>query len=97
MNREEYREKVKKAIDEIFDQIDKLSAKAENASGKVRQEFEGRIKELEQLRDQMVEKMEEFADSTDSKWEEVKETVNSSLDSFKEGFKKLGSIFEKKE
>ncbi len=94
MERNEYRENVKKAIDEIFDQIEALRGKADKASDKVRQEYNERIKELESLRNQMESKLDEIADAADSKWDEVKETVNSSLASFKEGFKKLGSLFD---
>lgn len=94
MERNEYRENVKKAIDEIFDQIEALRAKADNASDKVREEYNEKIKELEMLRNQMESKLDELAHAADNKWEEVKDTVNSSLESFKEGFKKLGSLFD---
>lgn len=94
MERNEYRENVKRAIDEIFDQIEALRDKADKASDKVRQEYSERIKELESLRNQMESKLDELADTADNKWDDVKETVNSSLESFKEGFKKLGKLFD---
>jgi len=94
MERNEYRENVKKTIDEIFDQIEVLKAKADNASEKVKQEYNEKIKELELLRNQMESKLDELANTAENKWDEVKETVNSSLESFKEGFKKLGSLFD---
>lgn len=87
MERNEYRENVKKAIDEIFDQIEALKAKADNASEKVRQMYQEKIIELELLRNQMEAKLNELANSADSKWDEMKETLNSNLESFKEGFK----------
>lgn len=94
MERNEYRENVKKTIDEIFDQIEALRAKADNASDKVRQEYYEKIKELEMLRNQMESKLDELSRAADSKWDDVKETLNSSLVSFKEGFKKLGKLFD---
>ncbi len=94
MERNEYRENVKKSIDDIFDQIEVLKTKADNASEKVKQEYNQKIKELESLRDQMENKLDELTNAADSKWDDVKETVNSSLESFKEGFKKLGSLFD---
>lgn len=94
MERNEYRENVKKAIDEIFDQIEALKVKADNASEKVRQEYQEKIKELELLRNQMEAKLDELANTADSKWDKMKEVLDSSLQSFKEGFKKLGKLFD---
>lgn len=94
MERNEYRENVKKDIDEIFDQFEALRAKADNACDKVRQEYQKKIKELELLRNQMEAKLDELVNTTDNKWKETKEIINSSLQSFKEGFKKLGKLFD---
>lgn len=94
MERNEYRENVKKTIDETFDQIEALKVKADNASEMVRQEYQEKIKELELLRNQMEAKLDELANTADSKWKEMKEILDSSLQSFKEGFKKLGKLFD---
>ncbi len=94
MERNEYRENVKKAIDEIFDQIEVLKTKADNASEEVKQEYHQKIKELELLRDQMENKLQEIANAADDKWDDVKKTVNSSFESFREGFQKLGDLFK---
>lgn len=88
------KEKIKKLIDEMDDQIIVLETKVENVKETVKAEYKEKLSALKVKRDEFRASYEKLADATEEKWVEAKEVFVSASESFKEGFKKLKSLFE---
>ncbi len=92
MEREEFKEKAKKSIDDLFLQIEKLEAKMHKAKADAKLKYKDEIDELKQKKAEM----QGLLDKVEDKWEDVKLAFNESAPSFKEGFARLAKIFDKK-
>jgi 5'-3' exonuclease len=95
MEKQEFREKAKQSIDEIFDKIEELKAKKDEAKAELVGKYEEQIAELEAKRDELQSKYDQLIDAAEDKWEDVKGAFTESAASFKEGFSKLLSPFKK--
>lgn len=87
------KEKVKRQIDEMDNQIDVLEAKFENAKAEAKVEYKEKLAALKSKRNDVKARFDKLADATEEKWEESKDVFASASDSFKEGFNKLKSLF----
>jgi SMC interacting uncharacterized protein involved in chromosome segregation len=96
MEREEFKEKTKQGIDELFAQIDKLEGKMKQASADAKVKYKDEIDELRQKKAEMQNVLDKLENAVEDKWEEVKAAFNESAPSFREGFARLGKIFNKK-
>ena len=97
MNREKFKEKAKKKIDEIFAKIDDLEAKKDLAVGQTKIEYEKKIAELKLKKDELSAKYDKLVNATEENWEEVKTAFSDASKSFKNGFSSIFSIFRKKD
>jgi hypothetical protein len=96
MEREEFKEKTKKSIDDLFIRIEKLEAKMKKAKADAKVEYKDEIDELRQKKAEMQSLLDKMENAVGDKWEEVKTAFNESAPSFKEGFARLAKIFSKK-
>lgn len=94
MDRENFKNKAKENIDELFAKIDELEARKDKAIGDVKTGYEEKLAELKAQKEELVSKYNQLVDSSEENWEEVKETFQSATDSFKEGFSKIASLFD---
>ena len=94
MDRENFKNKAKQSIDEIFAKIDELEAKKDKAFEGAKIEYEVKITELKAKKEELTAKYNKLMDSSDENWEEVKNAFSSASESFKEGFSKIGSLFK---
>ena len=92
MNREEYKKEAKSTIDEVFNQINELEAKKENAKEEVKASYNEKLAELKAKRDEMKTKDEDLLTSSEDKWEEVRDTFDSASNSFNQGFSELTTL-----
>lgn len=95
MNREEFKEKAKGVIDDIFVKIDELEEKKENFEGEAKEKYEEKLKELEEKKEELEKKYKDLEEGAEGKWEEVKESFSKSADFFRQGIKDLMNIFNK--
>ncbi len=93
MERNDFKEKAKKGIDEIFSKIEMLESKIEKTNEKIRPEYEKSLAEIKLRKAELELKYDSLINASDAKWEEAKDAFTSSLESFKEGFTKLASVF----
>ena len=93
MDRNEFKEKAKQQIDDIFAKIGELEAKQMQVEAQGKVEFEKNLQSMKELKTELEKKYDDLETATDEKWEEVKETFSSSADSFKEGFSKIFGLF----
>jgi len=87
------KEKVKKQIDEMDDQIGVWEAKIENVKTEAKVEYKEKLAALKAKRNKVKTKYDELADATEEKWEEAKDVFSSAGESFKEGFDRLKTLF----
>lgn len=93
MNKEEFKAKAAKSIDEVAAKIDELKAKKESVEHHVKSDYEQAIKTLGNKKVEIQAKYDDLKDASEDKWEEAKEAFSSASDSFKEGLSKISSLF----
>lgn len=88
------KEKIKKQIDEMDDQIRIWEAKLASAKSQAKAEYYEKIADLKAKRNQVKAKYDELLDAAEEKWEDAKDVFSSASESFKEGFAKLKTLFD---
>jgi vacuolar-type H+-ATPase subunit D/Vma8 len=63
-------------------------------SSELKAEFDEKIKTLKAKGEELKQKIGSYEDEGEDKWDEVKEVLIDSMDSFKQGFVKLGKLFD---
>ncbi len=94
MDKNEFKEKAKRSIDDLFDKIEELDSKKEKASEKMKAEYNENIANIKVMRADLLEKYKALEHASAENWEEKKAVFNSSMESLKEGFSKLANIFK---
>ena len=94
MNRNEFKEKAKKSIDDLFLKIDDMERKKDHAKDDAKWKYERVISELKSKRDELEVRLQAASNASDEKWEEFKVTFEDSMSSFREGFDKLKGFFK---
>ncbi len=92
MNKEDFKKKAKKSIDDIFAKIDELEAKKDKVKEDAKAEYEEKLNNLKTKRKELQAKYDALNNASDEKWEDVKSTFSSATDSFKDGFSKIASL-----
>ena len=95
MEREEFKQKAKQSIDDIFARIDQLEGKMDQAKADAKVKYKEEIKELKKKKADLQSKYDKLEDAVEDKWEEVKNAFTESAGSFKAGFSRLGKLFTK--
>ncbi len=94
MEREDFKNKAKKSLDEIFAKIDELEAKKDKAFNEVKAEYEETISELKKKKDELLTKYNRLSNASEEDWEEIKNAFSSASVSFKDGVSKFISLFK---
>ena len=95
MNRQEFKEKAKKTLDDVFSKIEDLEKKSERVSEKAKTEFNEEIAELKMQKAKLEKKYHDLENAGEEQWEKAKSVFKESSESFKEGFEKLGKLVSK--
>ncbi len=94
MDRNTFKDKAKKGIDDLFSEIEKLEQKREKLQGEARVKYNEKIAQLKEKRIELQHKYQSMKDATPEKWEEARGSFSKSFDSLKEGFSRLAEIFK---
>lgn len=94
MDRQEFKEKAKQSIDDIFAKIDELKQKRGTIETDLKDTIDEQIKKMEAIKSELELKYKDLIDANEEKWDEVKQAFSESAGSFKEGLSKLKSIFK---
>ncbi|MCR9262438.1 MAG: hypothetical protein NXH95_22215 [Pseudomonadaceae bacterium] len=93
-SREDYIEKAKNQLDALNNKLDKLEAKAERASGELKNEIHQELNDLRASRTQVEGKLHELRSAGDAAWDDVKiglemawKSLSESVDSAAQRFK----------
>ena len=95
MDRENFKNKAKQAIDDMFAKIDELEAKRGKIHGEAKAEYDNMIKQMKKRKDQLVAKYNKLKSiKKDEEWDEVKKSFSSASRSFREGISKIGDLLK---
>jgi phage host-nuclease inhibitor protein Gam len=95
MEREEFKQKAKESIDDLFAEIEKLEAKMSKAKADAKVKYAGELETLRQKKAEMESLYDKLENTVGEKWEEIRTAFVESAPSFKAGFSRLGKIFKK--
>jgi chromosome segregation ATPase len=92
------KEKKEKALGtakaEYEEKLAEVKAKKEKALEVVKSEYDEKIVDLKTKKDELLARYDRLAEATEENWEEVKDAFSSASESFKEGFRKIASLFD---
>ncbi|MGE3804167.1 MAG: hypothetical protein AB7K24_05805 [Gemmataceae bacterium] len=77
---DEFRTEMNKAIDSASAKIDKLTAKAKDASGEAKENLEKQIKDLEGKRTQAQDKLKELEGKAADSWHHLRDGISNAVD-----------------
>ncbi len=92
--RDAYLQKLKADLDEWNARIDTLEARAAQASGDVRLQYEQQIKSLRHQRAEVASRLAALQEATDDAWEQVKEGLDRAWADLKYGLDKAAAAFK---
>ena len=92
MDRENFKEKAKKSIDDIFAKIDEYEAKSNQVKGDAKEKYNQRLADLKSRRTELQTRYERLQGASQDKWEEAKVAFNEASESFKDGFSRLAAL-----
>jgi predicted nucleic acid-binding Zn-ribbon protein len=95
--RDAYVKKLKDRIDDWNAQIDKLSAKVDQADSKVKAEYRRRLEDARKKRKELEDKIAAMQQSGEGAWEALKDGIENSWEQLKAGLSKAKSEFEGRE
>ena len=94
MDKQEFKEKAKKGIDDIFIKIDELEAKKDIVKNEAKEKYHKQIEEMKEKKNDLREKYDHLMLSADEKWEDTKIAFSKAFDSFKKGLMEIGDLFK---
>jgi uncharacterized coiled-coil DUF342 family protein len=93
--RDAYVQKLKARIDEWNADMDKLTARADQADAEAKIECNKKLKELRSKINDVEDKIAALQQAGEDSWEEIMVGLEKTWDAFKESFTKAKSQFEK--
>lgn len=94
MNKEEFKVKANRTIDEVSAKINELKEKKELVEQGSKSKYEENLKTLKMKKTDLEAKYSELKNASDDKWEEVKNAFSSASDSYEEGLSKITSLLK---
>jgi chromosome segregation ATPase len=89
-----YWEKVEAKLKEWGVKIDELEAKAERVKAEVKVEYQKRIKDLRDKKENIAKKLEELKKASDEAWQGVKTGVDKAMSELKNAYENIKSKFK---
>ncbi|WP_035271615.1 sll1863 family stress response protein [Desulfonatronum thiodismutans] len=93
--RDAYVQRLKAKVDEWNADIDKLTAKADQAEADAKIKCQQKLEELRSKRQELEEKIVDLQSAGESTWEELRQGVESSWGVWKASFARAKTAFEK--
>lgn len=88
-----YRQKLEARLDQWSTEIDKLQAKAVEASADARLKYEDQVKALRKQQDEAREKLSELDDASGEAWKDFRSGVEKAWDDLGDAVKKATERF----
>jgi SMC interacting uncharacterized protein involved in chromosome segregation len=95
MEKDTFRERIKKSIDELFASIDELDSKKDELKDKTKAKYSEIMAEVKKLESVLEARHRRAQEADDPNWEEAKKAFKQSAKSFREAFENLASYLKK--
>jgi hypothetical protein len=93
--RDEYIAKLKKQLDAMDLELDKLGVKAGKAKENAKVKYHVQMKALKASKDKMTAEMNNILDASEDAWEDFQDSTGNALSAIKGGFTKAWAAFKK--
>ncbi|MCB0652966.1 MAG: hypothetical protein KDC85_16935 [Saprospiraceae bacterium] len=94
MDKQRFKAKAKKQIDEVFDKINELEAKSDQVKENLKDTYHEQIRTLKSQKEDLKSKYESLEDTAEEKWDEFQEAFSERAETFKQGVSKLTAAFK---
>ncbi len=95
MEKDKFRDRIKKSIDDLFASIDELDSKKDELKDKAKVKYNEIIAQIKQLEASLEAKNRRIQSSDDPDWEEAKKAFKKSAESFRQAFENLATYLKK--
>lgn len=95
MEKDKFRDRIKKSIDELFASIDELDSRKEELKDKTKAKYHEVMAEIKQLEAVLEARHQRVQHADDRNWEEAKKAFKQSAASFREAFENLATYLKK--
>ncbi len=95
MEKDKFRARIKKSIDDLFASIDELDSKKDELKDKTKAKYNEIMAEIKQLEASLEATHRRMQSADDSNWEEAKKAFKKSAESFREAFENLAAYLKK--
>ena len=95
MEKDKYRERIKRSIDELFATIDDLDSKRGDVLEKAKLKYNEIMAQIKQLEASLEKKSRQAREGEEPGWEEAKKAFRNSALSFREAMENLISFIRK--
>lgn len=93
MKQEEFKEEIKKKIEDISEKINELKSHTPEDSS-LEGEISKLVNQMEKIRDDIQNKYDRAGKSVEHNWDKITRNIYQDLESFDNAFKKAGSLFK---
>lgn len=93
MNKEEFKQKAEKTINDLSARIEELKAKKEAAEDQAESKFEAALAELKEKKEELEDRLDKIEDAVEEEWDQFKEKFTSSIDVVKNKLSEWSSVF----
>lgn len=92
MEKEQFRERIKKSIDELFEAFDELDARKDELREKSKAKYNEIMNEIKDWETTFESKRRQAKDGNDPRWEEAKQAFGRSARAFRDAMENLASF-----
>lgn len=92
MDKEQFRDRIKKSIDELFEVFDELDARKDELKEKSRARYNEIINEMKDWESKFESKQRQAKEGGDPHWEEAKQAFARSAGAFRDAMENLASF-----
>lgn len=95
MEKDKFKERIKRSIDDLFASIDELDSKKGELKDRTKAKYTEIMAEIKQLEAVLEAKHRRAQKTDDPNWEEAKKAFKKSAEAFREAFENLASYLKK--
>lgn len=97
MNREEFHAYADKKIDEMYDKIEELEKKRDEATAAAKEKYGEQIEAAKKKRDELKSDLDKLKSASEDSWDELRAAFNESAESFKTHLANIKARFSETE
>jgi DNA repair exonuclease SbcCD ATPase subunit len=92
MDKQEFKQKAKQKIDDVFTRINQLEAKKDKIADSMKSSYETQLAELRKQKQELEKSYHQMEETSGERWDEARQHFSQSAEAFKEGVSKLTAM-----